>query len=159
MQDMLHTSPELDYYRRQQYQPGWQDLLDIIISGITDNAGDDDRRLFLNLMGGNLAQRFPMAPAKTVGDLEDQFNRLWFDFNWGQVRLQPRDNAIVIIHSYFPSAASGAAQAQWNAGLAAILEGAYAQWLLAQGGQSHVALRWQQDSAEGIMTFQYQNNK
>ena len=154
---MLNDSPELSYYRRQQYQSGWQDMLDIVISGIAENAGDEDRRQFLNLMGHRLAQRFPMAQAQTIGDLEDQLNRLWYDFHWGYVRLQPTDASLTLMHYAFPPAAAGADESQWIAGLAAILEGAYAEWLLAQGGQSHVALSWQQDSAEGVMTFSYRN--
>lgn len=157
MQDTLATSPELDYYRRRQYQSGWQDLLDIMISGIAENAGDEDRRQFLNLIGANLARRFPMPHAETVGELEDRLNGLWADFHWGFVRLHPTENTLTLTHHAFPAAAAGAQEPQWIAGLAAILEGAYAEWLLAQGGQPHVALRWQQDGAEGIMTFDYRN--
>lgn len=157
MQDMLNASPELGYYRRRQYQSGWQDILDIMISGIAENAGDEDRRQFLNLMGSRLAQRFLMAQAQTVGDLEDELNRLWAGFHWGYVRLQPAEASLTLKHYAFPAAAAGADESQWIAGLAAILEGAYAAWLVAQGGQSHVALRWQQDSAEGVMTFSYRN--
>jgi|SRR5471030_2435241 len=158
MQDMLNTTPELDYYRRQQYQSGWQDLLDIMISGIAENASDEDRRQFLNLMGNRLADRFPLNPAETVGNLEDQINRLWSAFHWGCVTLQPGETLLILVHRAFPIAAAGAQAEQWFAGFAAVLEGAYAQWLLAQGGQPHVALQWQQDSAEGTMTFSYQNS-
>ncbi|WP_410013020.1 cellulose biosynthesis protein BcsD [Sodalis sp. C49] len=157
MQDISDATSELVYFRRRQYQPGWQDLLDIMISGIAANAGDEDRRQFLNLMGSQLAGRFPLPHAETVGDLEDGFNRLWSEFNWGFVRLQPGETHLTLIHHAVPPAATGAEPEEWTAGLAAILEGAYAEWILAQGGQPHVALRWQQDSAEGIMTFSYQN--
>ncbi len=157
MQDMLNTSPELGYYRRQQYQSGWQDMLDIIISGIAENAGEEDRRQFLNLMGGHLARRFPLARAETVGDLEDQLNRLWSGFHWGYVRLQPTQASLTLLHYACPTAAAGAGESQWITGLAAILEGAYAEWLSAQGGQPHVPLRWLQDSAEGMMSFSYRN--
>lgn len=157
MQDTTDTNPELAYFRRRQYQPGWQDLLEIMISGIAANAGDEDRRQFLNLMGNQLAMRFPLPHAETVGDLEDSLNRLWSEFHWGFVRLQPGATHLIFSHHAVPPAA-GAQQEEWTAGLAAILEGAYAQWISAQGGQPHVALRWQQDSAEGIMTFSYQNS-
>ncbi|NDL64632.1 cellulose biosynthesis protein BcsD [Acerihabitans arboris] len=155
---MPDTTPELDYFRRRQCQAGWQDLLDIMISGITANAGDEDRRQFLNLMGSQLAGRFPLPHAETVGDLEDSLNRLWSDFHWGFVQLQPGETCLTLAHHAFPAAAPGAREEEWTAGLAAVLEGAYAEWLSAQGGQPHVALRWQPDSAEGIMTFSYQNS-
>ncbi|MEA9389916.1 cellulose biosynthesis protein BcsD [Acerihabitans sp. TG2] len=158
MQNISNTTPELNYYRRQQYQSGWQDLLDIMISGVAENASDEDRRQFLNLMGNRLADRFPLNPAETVGDLEDQINRLWCTFHWGFVTLQPGETHLILIHRALPSAAPGAQAEQWLTGLAAVLEGAYAQWLLAQGGQPHVALLWQQDSADGTMTFSYQNS-
>lgn len=158
MQDMPNIAPELDYLRRSQYRPGWQDLLDIIISGISANAGDEDRRQFLNLMGSTLAARFPLPHAETVGELEDSLNRLWSDFHWGLVKLQPAQTHLTFEHHAFPPAAPGAQEDEWAAGLAAVLEGAYAQWLSAQGGQPHVALRWQQDSAQGVMTFIYQNS-
>ncbi|XBS69683.1 cellulose biosynthesis protein BcsD [Acerihabitans sp. KWT182] len=154
---MLNAS-ELGYYRRQQHTSGWQDMLEIMLSGIAENAGDEDRRQFLNLMGSRLAQRFPLAQAQTVGDLEDALNRLWSDFHWGYVRLQPTEASLTLMHYAFPAAADEAQASLWIAGLAAILEGAYAQWLASQGGQSHVALRWQQDSADGVLTFSYRNS-
>lgn len=159
MQDLANSVLELDYYRRRQQPAGWQALLEIMIAGIAENAGDEDRRQFLNLMGSRLADRFPLAPADTVGELEDQLNRLWSEFHWGFVTLQPGDTDLTLVHRAFPAATPGAQEQYWNAGLAAVLEGAYAQWLLAQGGKPHVALRWQQDSAEGVMTFSYQNSQ
>ncbi|WP_170975337.1 cellulose biosynthesis protein BcsD [Martelella alba] len=154
---MLHTAPEWDYYRRRQYRSGWQDMLDIIFSGIADNAGDEDRRQFLNLMGANLARRFAQPPVATVGEFEDKLNALWADFDWGFVRLHPTEDSLTLTHHAFPAAAAGARETEWITGLAAILEGAYAEWLRQQGGAAHVALRWQQDGAEGAMTFGYRN--
>ncbi|TCV95578.1 cellulose biosynthesis protein BcsD [Biostraticola tofi] len=154
----MDDTHQLDYYRRRQYVPGWHDVVEIMIAGIAENAGDEDRRQFLNMVGSRLAERFTLQAADTVGTLEDAINRLWADFHWGYVRLQPASHALAFQHYAFPNAPEGADISQWIAGLAAILEGAYAQWLLAQGGQQHVVLRWQQDSAEGVMTFTYQNN-
>ncbi|WP_051419975.1 cellulose biosynthesis protein BcsD [Candidatus Sodalis pierantonius] len=61
----------------------------LLIAGISDNAGDEDKRQFLNLVGEQLACRFPQPAAATVGELEDGLNRLWSCFHWGYVRLTP----------------------------------------------------------------------
>ncbi|MEN3261909.1 cellulose biosynthesis protein BcsD [Sodalis endosymbiont of Spalangia cameroni] len=158
-QEDLQTSTTLDYYRQRQTQPGWQDLVGLLIAGISDNAGDEDKRQFLNLVGEQLACRFPQPAAATVGELEDGLNRLWSCFHWGYVRLTPEATALSLRHCATPAAPAGQSEPVWVAGLAAVLEGAYARWLLDQGGQRHVALRWQQDSAGGEMTFRYENSR
>lgn len=157
--DNPQVSTPLDYYRQRQYQPGWQDLVGLLIASISDNAGDEDRRQFLNLAGAQLACRFPQPAAATVGDLEDGLNVLWSRFNWGYVRLTPEATALSLRHCATPTAPEGQSEPVWITGLAAILEGAYARWLLDQGGQRHVALRWQQDSVGGEMTFRYENSR
>lgn len=156
MPDIQQESAALGYYRQRQYQPGWQDLVDIMITAIGENAGEQDRRQFLQLIGGELARRFSLPHAATVGELEDQLNQLWARFNWGYIRLRPEPTALVLQHYALPPAPTGTQSDGWIAGLAAILEGAYAQWLLSQGGQQHVMLRWQPEDADDSLTFRYQ---
>ncbi len=103
-QEDLQTPTTLDYYRQRQNQPVWQDLVGLLIAGISDNAGDEDKRQFLNLVGEQLACRFPQPAAATVDELEDGLNQLWSCFHWGYVRLTPEATALSLRHCATPAA-------------------------------------------------------
>lgn len=66
MQDINNTWYELDYYRQRQFKAGWQDLIEVVFSGILASADDTDSRDFLRLMGSNLAKKLPLPEAETV---------------------------------------------------------------------------------------------
>lgn len=130
----------LQYYRQQQCQPGWFDLLNVIIGGMMNNAGEHESQAFLQQMGDNLAGRYPLARAETVGALETQMNQILATFNWGYVDLQPTENAMIIEHLALPPADGSLPHQQWYRALSAVLVGLYARWLREQGGYDRVSL-------------------
>lgn len=153
MQD-AHTQ-QLAYHQRRQHQPGWQDLVQTLFSGILATAEGEDGHQFLRMMGGDLARRHPLAACHTVGGLEDSLNQLLATFDWGEVTLTPGERGLTLTHIAWPVAPQADA-AGWQAAFAAVLEGAYAAWLQAQGGHDQVPLRWQGPNPQQTLLFRYQ---
>ncbi|PRD14629.1 cellulose biosynthesis protein BcsD [Pantoea coffeiphila] len=130
----------LQYYRQQQCQPGWFDLLSVMIGGMMGNAGERESQAFLQQMGDRLAGRYPLGKAATVGDLEKQINQVLARFNWGFIDIQPSDSAMIIEHLALPVADGALPLHQWHLALSAVLTGLYARWLREQGGYDRVSL-------------------
>lgn len=159
MQDINNASYELDYYRRQQFKPGWQSLMEVIFSGILASADEADSRDFLRLMGSHLAEKTPLPDAQTVGDLEDGINAVLSHFDWGWVQVEASEQEILLTHYAYPPAPDPDNEPVWSLSLATVLEGVYATWLLAQGGAPHVALRQSQPSQDRTLVFSYGNGQ
>ena len=122
------------------HQPGWFDLVCVMMEGMLANAGKEEAEAFLYDMGDSLAARYPLPDARTVQDLEREMNLQLARFNWGFVQLQPQDAAILLKHHALP-AGDGALDAEsWQSALAAVLAGLYGGWLRAQGGGAAVAV-------------------
>lgn len=145
-----------EYHRQQQYQPGWFDLLSVVINGMFSNASDQESLAFLQQMGGELAQRYPIASAATVGDLEHSINQVLARFRWGTVDIQPADSALVITHLALPPGDGVMEQARWQQVLAAVLQGLYAGWLRAQGGNPQVTIVAEAGERNDMLRFRYQ---
>lgn len=154
---MMQEKQLLHYFQGQQTPPGWFDLLNIMIEGMVSNAGYHDSRPFLNQMGEALADRYPLPLAATVGELEQQMNSQLARFNWGYVDIEASEKMMIIHHQALPLPGESRQQQSWSQAFSAVLEGLYARWLLAQGGQPHVAL-WQEPSPNAsAVNFRYQN--
>lgn len=150
------TQRTLDYYRQQQYQPGWFDLLSVMINGMLRNAGERESHAFLQQMGDTLASRYPLGASQTVADLETQINAVLARFNWGFVDVQPRESAMVISHMALPPGDGQTDARQWRQALGAVLLGLYARWLRDQGGSPAVSLVCEETDSEATLNFRYQ---
>ncbi len=159
MQDINNASYELDYYRQRQFKAGWQDLVEVVFSGIMASADDADGRDFLRLMGANLAKRLPMPAAETVGELEDGLNAMLRHFDWGWVQVAATGEQLLLTHYAYPHCAEPHSEATWASSFASVLEGAYDTWLLAQGGEPHVSLRWRGPVKDHTLVFCYRNEQ
>ncbi|MEZ3501105.1 cellulose biosynthesis protein BcsD [Pantoea sp. KPR_PJ] len=122
------------------HQPGWFDLVSVMIEGMIANAGKEEAEAFLISMGDSLAGRYPLPEARTVQDLERECNLQLARFNWGFVQLQPQDAAILLKHHALPAGDSMLEKESWQRALAAVLAGLYSGWLRAQGGGAAVAV-------------------
>ncbi|PKH23728.1 cellulose synthase [Enterobacterales bacterium CwR94] len=147
-----------DYYRQQQYQAGWFDLLSVMIDGMFSNAGDAESHAFLQQMGEQLAQRYPIATASTVAELELACNQHLARFQWGQVDIQPYENALVLTHYALPPGDGVMSSARWQNALSAVLQGVYAGWIRSQGGAADVALYAEATGREDMLRFRYQRS-
>ena len=130
------------------YQPGWFDLVSVMIESMLDNAGAE-AEAFLNGVGELL------ATARTVQDLEREINLQLARFNWGFVQLQPQQNAIMLEHHALPQGDSQLDAERWQLALSAVLAGVYAQWLRAQGGSAAVPLTLEKIDG-GTLHYRYQ---
>lgn len=130
----------LQYYRQQKCQPGWFDLLSVMINGMLTNAGEDESQAFLEHMGDTLGGRYPLDASTTVGELETQINHVLARFNWGFIDIQPGESAIVIDHLALPLGDEIIPAGQWQLAMGAVLKGLYARWLREQGGHDRVTL-------------------
>ncbi|WP_158780685.1 cellulose biosynthesis protein BcsD [Pantoea sp. BAV 3049] len=146
----------LHYYRQQQYQPGWFDLLSVMINGMLRNAGERESHAFLQQMGDTLASRYPLGAAQTVADLEQQINAVLARFNWGFVDVQPRESSMVIAHMALPPGDGLIEARQWRQALGAVLQGLYARWLSDQGGNPAVRLVCEETDSKATLNFRYQ---
>lgn len=145
----------LHYYRQQQYQPGWFDLLSVMVNGMLHNAGERESYAFLQQMGDNLATRYPLEKAVTVLELEAQINQVLSRFDWGFVDIQPYESALIIDHMALPPGDGTLPEQQWRLALGAVLLGLFARWLREQGGQDRVALAIE-ETRDASLRFRYQ---
>lgn len=139
-----------------QPQPGWFDLLNLMINGMIDNAGEAESQAFLQNIGEQLAARYPLPAARTVQDLETQINLVLARFNWGFADMQPQESALVIHHLGLPGSDGVQEQAQWQAALGAVLCGLYGRWLREQGGSATVPVICESMAQGSTLTFRYQ---
>lgn len=136
------------------HQPGWFDLVSVMIESMLDNAGEEAEG-FLQGVGASLATRYPLAEARTVQDLEREMNLQLARFNWGFVQLQPQENAILLQHHALPQGDIHVAAERWQLALSAVLAGLYAQWLQAQGGSAAVPVILEKNDG-GTLHYRYQ---
>jgi len=123
-----------------RHQPGWFDLVSVMMEGMLANAGKEEAEAFLYGMGDSLAARYPLPDARTVQDLEREMNLQLARFSWGFVQLQPQDAAILLKHHALPAGDGVLNAKSWQSALAAVLAGLYGGWLRAQGGGAAVAV-------------------
>ena len=136
------------------HQPGWFDLVSVMIESMLDNAGEEAEG-FLQGVGASLATRYPLAEARSVQDLEREMNLQLARFNWGFVQLQPQENAILLQHHALPQGDIHVAAERWQLALSAVLAGLYAQWLQAQGGSAAVPVTLEKNDG-GTLHYRYQ---
>jgi hypothetical protein len=116
------------------YQPGWFDLVSVLIDGMIANAGQHDAEAFLYKMGESLATRYPLPESRTVQDLEREANLQLARFNWGFVQLQPEETALLIAYHALPAGDNIHSPADWQAAFGAVMAGLFSGWLQGQGG-------------------------
>jgi len=120
------------------WQPGWFDLVSVMIDGMIANAGQQEAEAFLQHTGQSLASRYPLPEARTVQDLERECNLQLARFNWGFVQLTPEARALLITWHALPAGDSFHSAADWQAAFGAIMAGLLSGWLQGQGGSSIV---------------------
>lgn len=120
------------------HQPGWFDLVSVMIDGMVANAGQREAEAFLYKMGESLATRYPLPASRTVQDLEREANLQLARFNWGFVQLQPEEKALLIAYHALPAGDNRHSPADWQAAFGAVIAGLFSGWLQGQGGSRMV---------------------
>ena len=147
----------LQYYQHQQTQSGWFSLIHVMIESMVANVGEAQSRSFLVQMGDSLGERFPLALAHTVGELEAQINARLAAFNWGYIDIDASEEGLSFRHQGLPVSRDENSQTRWCYAFCAILEGLYSRWLQGQGGQSHLAFSRERLYSVSDVVFRYAN--
>ncbi|PZL85634.1 MULTISPECIES: cellulose biosynthesis protein BcsD [Pantoea] len=137
------------------WQPGWFDLVSVLIEGMIANAGQQEAEAFLYRMGESLATRYPLPAARTVQDLERECNLQLARFNWGFVQLQPEEAALQITCHAIPAGDNILSPAEWQSAFGAVLAGLFSGWLQGQGGSNRVPVTAER-SEGSTLYYRYQ---
>jgi hypothetical protein len=131
----LEDARELDrvYHTVRSCSPQWRVFLSAFASELTVGAEPAEVRGFLRQIGRRMADLMILPKAETVEALEAAMNDAWSRIEWGWVKLFPEDDAVSIVHGAYPNAFSDPSNDVWPDGAAAVMEGVYGQWMLAQG--------------------------
>ncbi len=121
------------YFRAQQVTPQWLLILRALAQELGERADVADLRQLWAGVGERAAQEVAerFDGIHTLPDLEQTFNTVWQEMNWGWVRFQEQGATVEIFHYYAPLVqAFGEDAVPWSIGL---LEGFY-QHIFAQLG-------------------------
>lgn len=143
------------YFQQQQTPPGWFDLLGVMIDGMVRNVGEAESLPFLRQMGETMADRTPLPPSQTVGELEANINAQLSLFNWGCIDIQTSENGLAFRHQGMPVARDEDRQTRWCEAFCAILEGLYSRWLQGQGGESDLVFTRESLYSVSDVVFRY----
>ncbi|MEZ2585052.1 cellulose biosynthesis protein BcsD [Kluyvera intermedia] len=144
-----------EYYRQQQYVPGWQDLSTLLCSSILSAADRNEGRIFLQHVGNQLALKFPLRQVETLGLLEDEVNHLLARFNWGRVHIIVDEQGLTINHIAWPHAGQMDELPTWTLGFASLMEGCWKEWLRTQGGSELIAFTLV-EGKPSLLVFRYE---
>ncbi|WP_419964278.1 cellulose biosynthesis protein BcsD [Pantoea vagans] len=137
------------------YQPGWFDLVSVLIDGMIANAGQQEAEAFLYRMGESLATRYPLPESRTVQDLERETNLQLARFNWGFVQLQPEEKALLIAYHALPAGDNRHSPAEWQVAFGAVIAGLFSGWLQGQGGSRMVPVTLEPNDSS-TLHYRYQ---
>lgn len=130
---------ELEYHAAQQSSRQWGDFLLALAGEFQGKIDAGELRSLMFRVGQSMARRMGQPKGDSLKELEAAMNGVWFNMNWGWVRLQEKQNYLLIEHFAAPLFnAFGAAAMPWSTG---ILEGVYFDWLSALGADSTLRLR------------------
>ncbi len=121
----------LAYYSERQAGRQWRVLIQTFVDEMFHSAGRADACEFLRHVGKRMAQSMPLGEQPTLSSLQAAMNQVWLDMDWGWVRLHSDGRSVEILHGAYPQAQVGGET--WREALAAVLEGIYQQWFVAQG--------------------------
>lgn len=150
---MNDAGENLRYFTRQQCAAQWQAFLAAFASELGQQIPANELRILMGRFGKFMAQSLPMPSGTTLDDLEASINTIWFNINWGWVKLNEKDDGLYIEHHAAPlQAAFGAEALEWSP---AILEAIYAHWLSTISASSSLQLTQAEPAKADSMLLVY----
>lgn len=123
---MNYLEENLDYFARQHCSIQWSAFLAAFASELGAQIPANELRVLMARLGNFMAQNLGTPSGNTIAELEASINSIWFDINWGWVRLVEKNDGLFIEHHAAPlQSAFGEDALAWSP---AILEGVYAHW-------------------------------
>lgn len=108
-------------------------LLSLIASEIFATASSTQAENFFTAVGRRLARLVAMEDVHELGALAERINALWQALGWGGVRMELRDDGILLTHQGLPRGLQTDVGGHWPVLLRALLRGAYDSWFRALG--------------------------
>jgi hypothetical protein len=129
------------YHSARSCSSQWRVFLSAFALELHVGAEPAEVRGFLRQIGRRMADDMILPKTDTVEALEAAMNEAWGCIDWGWVKLFPEDDGVRIVHGAYPNAFSDPSHVVWPDGAAAVMEGVYGQWMLAQGSPVSTVLR------------------
>lgn len=122
-----------EYYARQQCSTQWFAFLGAFAEEFGSQIPVAELRVLMARLGRSMAKHIQAPSGNTVEELEDSINGIWFNMDWGWVKLTEKDDGLFVEHHASPTmSAFGEDALAWSP---ALLEGIYADWFSAIGGE------------------------
>lgn len=129
---------DLGYFTQQQCSTQWQVFLRAFANEFGQQIPVAELRVLMARLGVSMAQSLETPTGDTLAKLEESINAIWFDMDWGWVKLTEKSDGLFIEHHVAPLlGAFGKDALAWST---AILEGIYAHWFSAISGNSALQL-------------------
>ncbi len=129
------------YHAVRSCSPQWRVFLSAFALELHVGAEPAEVRGFLRQIGRRMAGSLLLPKTETVEALEAAMNEAWSSIEWGWVKLFPENASLRIVHGAYPNAFSDPSNEVWPDGAAAVMEGVYGQWMLAQGSPTSAVRR------------------
>ena len=146
----------LAYYARQQCSIQWSAFLAAFSEEFGQQIPVAELRVLMARLGVSMAKNLPVPGGNTIAELEDSINSIWFNMDWGWIKLTEKDDGLFVEHQACPVLfAFGDDALAWSP---AILEGIYAHWFTAIGGKDTPLQLTQVGSAhanDATLAFRY----
>ncbi len=128
----------LGYFTQQQCSTQWKGFLRAFASEFGQQIPVAELRVLMARLGASMAKSVSMPAGDTLAELEESINAIWYDMDWGWVKLIEKNDGLFIEHHVSPlQVAFGDEALAWSP---AILEGAYAHWFAAISANSALQL-------------------
>lgn len=130
---MNDAEASLAYYARQQCSSQWFAFLGAFAEEFGQQIPVAELRVLMARLSRSMAKHIPAPSGSTIEELEESINTIWFNMDWGWVRLTEKDDGLFVEHHASPTMHTfGEDALAWSP---ALLEGIYADWFAAIGGK------------------------
>lgn len=135
---MNDLEESLVYFSRQRCSPQWQTFLSAFSTEFGQQIPVAELRVLMSRLGTSMAQTMTAPAGNTIAELAESINSIWFDMDWGWVRLIEKEDGLYIEHHVAPlHGAFGEDALAWSP---AILEGIYAHWFSLMGAGTELQI-------------------
>ncbi|MET0250519.1 MAG: hypothetical protein ABW164_12430 [Sphingobium sp.] len=116
-------------------------LLSLIAAEIFATASPSQAEGFFAAIGRRLATMVVMDDVRDLKDMETRANMLWRAMDWGEVRMEVRDDGILLRHRGLPRGWQSDVEGHWATLLHALLTSAYHNWFAGLGSGAALQTR------------------
>lgn len=108
-------------------------LMTLVTAEIFATASPEQADGFFAAIGRRLAAMVVMDDVRDLADLETRVNMLWRAMDWGEVRMEARDDGILLRHRGLPRGWNDDIERHWPGLVCALLTSSYHCWFLELG--------------------------